>query len=177
MAANEAKVTEAQATQAREAEAAALVAEDAQAPEVTNDGQLPAADEEYIQKTRKPFSSIKPVDMESKIALYNALSGKSEKITDHLGEEIPMQHIAARPIEIVDTETGELIPQWRVTIITPEGKLYSAVSEGIRSSLGEIFDIVGKPPYNPALIVIPIQEATRRGFKVVKFLAKAPDKK
>lgn len=81
----------------------------------------------------------------SKVAIYNAVNGADEKIADHINEVLEIVNVVAHPVTLPDEVTGEVMTVLRTVLIDKNGKTYTAVSQGITSSLGRIFDIIGSP--------------------------------
>ena len=81
----------------------------------------------------------------SAIAIYNAINGADESISDHIGETLEIVNVVAYPITLPDEETGEIINCLRTVLLDKNGKSYTAVSQGITSALSRIFSLVGTP--------------------------------
>ncbi len=107
----------------------------------------------------------------SKVAIYNAVNGADEKLGDHINEVLEIVNVVAHPVALPDEVTGEIMNVLRTVLIDKNGKTYTAVSQGITSSLGRIFDIIGSPD-NGAWEKEPVkmkikQVATRNGTNKV----------
>jgi hypothetical protein len=83
--------------------------------------------------------------------------------SDPFAKPIEMVHALAHGVVIVNDD-GEEVPAGRVVIVDKDGKTYSTVAEGARSSLGNLFSIFGLPPFNPPLSIIAKEVKTRKGF-------------
>lgn len=102
----------------------------------------------------------------SSIAIYNAVNSKGESLDDHKGEVLEIVNVAAHPVRLVDENTGEVVDALRTVLITKDGKVFDAVSQGIASSLQKIFGIVGMPPWNQEPLKIKVvEQKTRKGYK------------
>ena len=84
-------------------------------------------------------------DRKSKVAIFNAVNGADEQISDHIGEVLEVVNVVAHPIELLDEVTGEVVRCLRTVLIDKNGKSYVAVSQGIASALSRIFSIIGMP--------------------------------
>ena len=105
---------------------------------------------------------------ENKVAIYNALNSKGEALSDHIKETINLVDVAAHPVQLVDKQTGEISTTLRTILIADDGTCYQAVSAGVTSSLQKLFSIFGTPSWKEDPIpVMPIEEKTRAGYKVL----------
>ena len=81
----------------------------------------------------------------SQIAIFNAVNGADESLSDHINEVLEVVNIVAHPVTLVDEETGEVIEALRTVLIDKNGKAYTAVSTGIANALSRVMAIVGEP--------------------------------
>ena len=81
----------------------------------------------------------------SAVAIYNAVNGADDKLSNHIGDVLEIVNVVAHPVSLVNEETGEVFEALRTILIDKKGKTYTAVSEGITSALSRIFSIVGMP--------------------------------
>lgn len=94
------------------------------------------------------FCTMTANTVAEKKALYNATSGKAERLVDQVNKIIYMAHIYAEPTTLQDVdENGEKIVKQgvRVIVIDKDGNAYSTASTGIVSSISRIFNIFGMP--------------------------------
>lgn len=121
--------------------------------------------EQLKNPTGKFFCSIKDDgSRKSKVAIYNAVNGADESISDHIGEVLEVVDVVAYPVTITDDETGEIMEVLRTVLVTKDGKAYTAVSQGITNSLARIFSIVGKPSWKDDPVKMKIKQVkTRNG--------------
>lgn len=104
-----------------------------------------------------------------------AATGATEAISDHIGETLEIQDVLVHGVDLADTETGEIITQARVVLFAPNGASYQCVSGGVVKALRYLASLYGKPPWKPAMRLIPRQQQTsnkRRYFT----LEVAPEK-
>ena len=81
----------------------------------------------------------------TKVAIFNAVNGADESVSDHIGEVLEVVNVVAHPVELLDEVTGEVTTALRTVLVDKNGKSYTAVSQGITSALSKIFSIVGTP--------------------------------
>ncbi|UWG07506.1 MAG: Single-stranded DNA-binding protein [Bacteriophage sp.] len=92
---------------------------------------------------------------EDKKRLFNIVSMPDEKLKEHINQELKIEHVFFQEIEMVNKKTGELTIAPRIIFIDDEGTSYSCVSSGIKTSIKNLMSIFGKPPWKPALTIIP----------------------
>lgn len=121
-----------------------------------------------LQNSKTALFSTIPNDgsRENAVAIYNAVNGEGENLTDHLNEIIEVENIVAFPVKFTDDD-GEILETLRLSLVTPSGECYSTVSSGVFSSLEKIIGIVGTAPWTPALKVKAVEIKTRKGYKTV----------
>lgn len=111
------------------------------------------------------FSSI--VDdgtIETKVKIFNAINTPINHLSDFIGETIEVVDVIAHPVELVDETTGELVQAVRTILIDKDGVSYDAVSQGVASALGKIFQLIGKPPWTEIPLKMKIKQVkTRNG--------------
>lgn len=100
------------------------------------------------------FSSIKPQDTASKIALYNLTQDRSERLSEHVNEEIPVSDIICQTVTVT-SDNGIQSTAPRIILITPDMKGYHCVSNGIYNAIGKLFEIFGAPHWEDPIIVVP----------------------
>lgn len=124
---------------------------------------------DLVEQLKNPtgsfFCSIKDDgSRKSKVAIYNAVNGADESISDHIGEVLEVVDVVAYPVTITDEETGEIMEALRTVLVTKDGKAYTAVSQGITNSLARIFSIVGMPSWKEEPVKMKIKQVkTRNG--------------
>lgn len=97
---------------------------------------------------------------ESAVKMYNAVNDAENHISDCLGKELKITDMVAHPLEILDTETGELKKLVRVVLIDENGQGYHSMANGVVESMRRIIAIVGQGPWQPALTVVPTEKKT-----------------
>lgn len=114
------------------------------------------------------FCSIKDDGSRAaKIRTYNAINSAQEKLDDHKKEILSIKDVAAHPIQLVDENTGEVVVAMRVILIAEDNTTYECVSAGVVSSLQKIFAIIGMPTWEEPVKMMPVEQKTRKGFKVL----------
>lgn len=118
----------------------------------------------------RSYTSVTGTDVAARKLVYNAVNN-AEQISDHLGEEFLLSNIIQQPTqsEVVDDKTGEVsIEEYtRTTLITPDGKAYSAGSDGIAGSVDNLLAAFGEPSTweEPLTVkVIERKSANKRTF-------------
>ena len=87
------------------------------------------------------------VDMsteEGKLRVFGALQD-SQKIEDHLNEDINLKDVVMQTVDVVNESTGEVDSAVRTTLIDDRGKAYSATSSELVKSLRTMMGIWGEP--------------------------------
>lgn len=120
------------------------------------------------------WCSLKATDDASVSNVLRWKNTKSERLSDYLNREVVAQHVLCHPVEFVDEKTGEIEHGIRTVIIDPSGNTVACVSEYARKSLDEIVTYKGLPPWNPPLTLIPRQQDTRRGKRILILELAAP---
>lgn len=77
--------------------------------------------------TGEVAASFEAESFEDKVKLYNALQD-SEKIEDHLNEDIHLKDVVFQASEVVDSKTGEVTPITRTILVDDKGRAISAAS-------------------------------------------------
>jgi len=116
----------------------------------------------------KNFGLWTSLPVDDKIAIAQAMGDADYNLRDYFkadpfAKPVKMVNALAHNVQLVNDD-GELIDASRVVIIDENGKTYSTVADGARSSLGNIFAIFGLPPYNPPLSIVAKEVLTRRKF-------------
>ena len=86
-----------------------------------------------------------PVDNAEKVALVNAMSDSTARLSDCINMELQICNYFVERVNITDSETGETRPAIRVVLIDPEGKSYSSLSSGVATSLKNLIAVFGSP--------------------------------
>lgn len=106
-----------------------------------------------------------PNQMMKLVAL--ATSGGGESGGNHVGDTIEFSHWYVHPVEIEDSEGGEMRTCPRVVLIDRAGTAYQFVSFGIYQSLRVILQFLGTGKLEPPARVVIRQRSTRKGFRVL----------
>ena len=126
----------------------------------------PAAAANFFGGTTFGLWTSLPLD--NKIGIAQAMGDADYNLRDYFkvagfANPIEMVDCLAHNVDII-SDDGEAIKASRLVIIDKDGKTYSTVADGARSSLGNLFNIFGLPPFNPPLKIVAREVKTRRGF-------------
>lgn len=119
------------------------------------------------------FSSIEPTTRSAQIQLYNIVSGNAAALADFVGQTLAITDVICHNAKLVDQNTGVVSELIRTILIAEDGAAYSAVSGGVLNCLKKLFKLVGQPPWDPPLILIPQHTRTSANRQVL--LLKAVD--
>lgn len=104
----------------------------------------------------------------AKVKIYNAVNNASAQLADQVNKVLEIVDVVAHPVQLADMQTGELKELLRVVLIDKNGVSYQAVSEGVVSSLGKIFSIVGTPSWQDEPVkMMPVTVKTAKGYSVL----------
>lgn len=108
------------------------------------------------------------VDMsteEGKLRVFGALQD-SQKIEDHLNEDINLKDVVMQTVDVVNESTGEVDSAVRTTLIDDKGKAYSATSSELVKSLRTMMGIWGEPNTWEKPIKVKVTTGkSRKGFR------------
>lgn len=110
------------------------------------------------------YCSMQAETQADRLAIYNAVSN-SESLDDMVGKVIAITDVVIQPVEITDNATGEVRDMNRIVLICEDGKAYGCTSSGVETSIKNLFGIVGMPPWNPAINMVPTKQQGRNGYK------------
>ena len=111
------------------------------------------------------FCTFDASTAEGKARLYAAISD-SEQLEDNLNKTIQLVDIVGVPASVTDDATGEIREVLRLVLIGKDGKRYSAISDGLYSSLQNIMAIYGPPGlWDAPLAIKVVSGKSRRGFR------------
>lgn len=110
------------------------------------------------------FCSMQAETQADRLAIYDAVSN-SESLEDMVGKVIAITDVVIQPVEMTDNATGEVRGMNRIVLICEDGKAYGCTSSGVETSIKNLFGIVGMPPWNPAIKMVPTKQQGRNGYK------------
>ena len=110
------------------------------------------------------YCSMQAETQADRLAIYDAVSN-SESLDDMVGKIIAITNVVIQPVEMTDNATGEVRCINRIVLICEDGKAYGCTSSGVETSIKNLFGIVGMPPWNPAIKMIPMKQQGRNGYK------------
>lgn len=108
------------------------------------------------------YSSLKGDDFDTRLKVASAVTS-SVPLSDHLDKVIKMQNIVIHPVELTDTQTGELVMQARTIIIDDAGKAYHATSNVIVSRLRDLVGLLGEPSSWPGPVSVKVSRVKGTG--------------
>lgn len=101
---------------------------------------------------QQEYSSFDPSKMADAGPYLRAVSAAAKPLKECANEVIEIVHVIARPVELMNEETGELTDAVRLVMAGPDGQLWSTTSEPvirIVSAAGKT--AFGLPPWNPPM--------------------------
>ena len=113
------------------------------------------------------FSSINPVTRSEQILIYNIVSGNAAALADFVGQTLAITDVICHNARLIDQSTGQVSELIRTILIAEDGSAYSAVSGGVINCLKKLFKLIGNPPWNPPLLLVPQQARTSANRQVL----------
>lgn len=113
------------------------------------------------------YCSLASETRAERLAAYNMVIADSTPLLEMVKEEILVQHVIAHKVELTDAATGEMTQLVRIILITPEGDAFSCVSFGVLKCLKSLFKLVGQPPFDPPIKMVPFTVRTKAGRNVL----------
>lgn len=110
------------------------------------------------------YCSMQAETQADRLAIYDAVSN-SESLDGMVGKVIAITDAVIQPVEMADNATGEVRTINRIVLICEDGKAYGCTSSGVETSIKNLFGIVGMPPWNPAIKMVPMKQQGRNGYK------------
>lgn len=107
--------------------------------------------------------STMPTTTDGKAKLLLAISSQLPKLSTLINTTIKVTDVILQGVQLTNDETGEIQPAVRSILVSADGQMYAATSDGIRSCLGMIFGLWGKPPWKPPLPLRVRQIETNNG--------------
>lgn len=65
------------------------------------------------------------------------------------GLEIGLWHVLCHEAAEKTNDAGEVKQTWRIVLIDRQGKTYACFSDELRKLVGNLFGVIGQPPYDP----------------------------
>jgi len=96
------------------------------------------------------YSSIKMDDPSARLEVLEAVTN-SEPVREHLKELVYVQNIIIQRIEMADQQSGEMVTQPRIVILTRQGApdgdelVLHAISQGLLRSINNMIGALGEP--------------------------------
>lgn len=125
----------------------------------TNDKML---DFNAFNRETNQFVSFRAEDMKSKVRLFNAMNQPKYKVSDMINKKIKLKDVILMNV-IMEGEDGEQDTGIRSVLIDADGNAYNATSNGIFSSLTNLYMIFGTLHFEDPLEILISQIPTKRG--------------
>ena len=117
---------------------------------------------ENAMSTPNQFVSFRAEDMKSKVRLFNAMNQPKYKVSDMINKKIKLKDVILMNV-IMEGEDGEQDTGIRSVLIDADGNAYNATSNGIFSSLTNLYMIFGTLHFEDPLEILISQIPTKRG--------------
>lgn len=108
------------------------------------------------------FVSFRAEDMKSKVRLFNAMNQPKYKVSDMINKKIKLKDVILMNVTM-EGEDGEQDTGIRSVLIDADGNAYNATSNGIFSSLTNLYMIFGTLHFEDPLEIMISQIPTKRG--------------
>ena len=125
----------------------------------TNDKML---DFNAFNRETNQFVSFRAEDMKSKVRLFNAMNQPKYKVSDMINKKIKLKDVILMNVTM-EGEDGEQDTGIRSVLIDADGNAYNATSNGIFSSLTNLYMIFGTLHFDDPLEIMISQIPTKRG--------------
>lgn len=125
----------------------------------TNDKML---DFNAFNREINQFVSFRTEDMKSKVRLFNAMNQPKYKVSDMINKKIKLKDVILMNVTM-EGEDGEQDTGIRSVLIDADGNAYNATSNGIFSSLTNLYMIFGTLHFEEPLEILISQIPTKRG--------------
>lgn len=125
----------------------------------TNDKML---DFNAFNRETNQFVSFRAEDMKSKVRLFNAMNQPKYKVSDMINKKIKLKDVILMNVQM-EGEDGEMDTGIRSVLIDADGNAYNATSNGIFSSLTNLYMIFGSLHFEDPLEILISQIPTKRG--------------
>ena len=125
----------------------------------TNDKML---DFNAFNRETNQFVSFRAEDMKSKVRLFNAMNQPKYKVSDMINKKIKLKDVILMNVTM-EGEDGEQDTGIRSVLIDDYGNAYNENSNGILSSLTNLYMIFGTLHFEDPLEILISQIPTKRG--------------
>lgn len=125
----------------------------------TNDKMM---DFNAFNRETNQFVSFRAEDMKSKIRLFNAMNQPKYKVSDMINKKIKLKDVILMNVTM-EGDDGEQDTGIRSVLIDADGNAYNATSNGIFSSLTNLYMIFGTLHFEEPLEILISQIPTKRG--------------
>lgn len=125
----------------------------------TNDKML---DFNAFNRETNQFVSFRAEDMKSRVRLFNAMNQPKYKVSDMINKKIKLKDVILMNVTM-EGEDGEQDTGIRSVLIDADGNAYNATSNGIFSSLTNLYMIFGTLHFEDPLEIMISQIPTKRG--------------
>lgn len=99
-----------------------------------------------------------PATVAEKIALANAMSQPTHKLSEYVNMQISLTNFYVDPQRIVYQDTGEVRNSLKVVLIDQFGKSYVTLSTGVANALKSIIQVFGLPDSWEAPLLVDVKQ-------------------
>lgn len=125
----------------------------------------------FNENDTNTYCSANVEDIESKKAMYNAITNADVLLNDCVGETIVIKDVYVSKRQVIDEETGEVQDKYQTVLIDTDGKSYATGSYGVYNSLRNIFKVFGLPNTWEEPLAFDIRKVKiKNGHEVLKLL-------
>lgn len=100
------------------------------------------------------YTGIDPTTRAGLYSVYNAIQRADNRGRELADKLISMENVVIHPWSMEDKAKGEMREGMRTVIFTTTGETIGFVSDGVATSLMTIAQLIGPPPWKPAVSVV-----------------------
>lgn len=93
------------------------------------------------------YCSLDPKDKRYEEALYKFDEEADAQLSEAVNLQLLVEHVYAKPISLIDPNTGDTRNALRTCVMEPDGTVYSCAADGVRDSIARLIAIHGLPPW------------------------------
>ena len=115
------------------------------------------------------YSSMIAESFEDKKRIFQAMNANGEKMSEHINETITINDIFIESVTFIDEESGEVVTAPHVVVVSNDGIIYSAFSNGIFNAVKKIFQAFGEPATWESPLNVVIKQVNSKKRKYLTF--------
>lgn len=104
---------------------------------------------------------------ENKAKLVNALTGNCERLKDHVNETIELVDFVIHPVDVTDTNTGEVTSAVRTVLFSENGTTYACTSVGVKNALKAVVMTYGEPTMWDEPVKVKVIQLSRGMYNIL----------